>query len=395
MTASWREVPLARLYRRRAETGSPDLPLLSVYRDLGVVPRAGREDNFNRPGDDLASYQVVRPGDLVLNKMKTWQGSLGISDHLGIVSPAYFVAEATTDANPRFMHHLLRSAPLIAEYGARSKGIRPFQWDLPWEEFRLIRVRIPRPSEQSAIAHHLDFETARIDGLIAARRAEVELLRMRRQAFVSASLDVGASVPVRRLVSLCTSGPRGWGDLVGDQGVEFIRSANLTRDSLEIKRDNMAFVPPLSTAEGARSKVQAGDTLVGITGANTGWTGLVRESLDGAYVSQHVAILRPHGVLPEWLAYSIASDKGQRTLLGSQYGGTKTQLGLEDLKELVLRLPSLTTQRAVIERVERLEAGVTSAMATISAQVDLLVERRQALIATAVTGQPSFPGVAA
>jgi type I restriction enzyme, S subunit len=83
--------------------------LLSVYRDLGVVRREGRDDNFNQPGDDLSSYLVVRPGDLVLNKMKTWQGSLGVSSFEGIVSPAYFVAEQVRDANPRFLHHLLRS----------------------------------------------------------------------------------------------------------------------------------------------------------------------------------------------------------------------------------------------------------------------------------------------
>jgi type I restriction enzyme, S subunit len=127
----WPSIPLKALFRRRDETGRPDLPLLSVYRDLGIVLREGREDNYNRPGSDLAAYRIVRPGDLVLNKMKTWQGSLGVSEYLGIVSPAYFVCELVGSAEPRFLHHLLRSQPLIAEYAARSKGIRPSQWDLP------------------------------------------------------------------------------------------------------------------------------------------------------------------------------------------------------------------------------------------------------------------------
>jgi type I restriction enzyme S subunit len=91
--SSWNSIQIGGLFRRRDERGRSDLPLLSVYRDLGVVPREGREDNFNRPGEDLDAYLVVRPGDLVLNKMKTWQGSLGVSAHEGIVSAAYFVAE--------------------------------------------------------------------------------------------------------------------------------------------------------------------------------------------------------------------------------------------------------------------------------------------------------------
>ena len=115
-------VPLRAIYRRVEARDRADLQLLSVYRDLGVVPRAGRDDNFNKASDDLSAYKVVLPGDLVLNKMKTWQGSLGVSAFEGIVSPAYFVGRRIAEVDDRFMHHLLRSAPLIAEYGARSMG---------------------------------------------------------------------------------------------------------------------------------------------------------------------------------------------------------------------------------------------------------------------------------
>ena len=121
----WRSVPLGALFARVEDRGRPDLPLLSVYRELGVVPRAGRDDNHNRPSDDLDSYKVVRKGDLVVNKMKTWQGSLGVSEYIGIFSPAYFIGRPRAEFDRRFLHHLVRSGPMIAQYGARSKGIRP------------------------------------------------------------------------------------------------------------------------------------------------------------------------------------------------------------------------------------------------------------------------------
>src|SRR4051794_19580757 len=88
--AHWKRSPVWTVIRRRDETGDPTAELLSVYRDHGVVPKASREDNFNKPSEDLGAYRRVRRGDLVLNKMKTWQGSLAISEHDGIVSPAYF-----------------------------------------------------------------------------------------------------------------------------------------------------------------------------------------------------------------------------------------------------------------------------------------------------------------
>ena len=187
--ADTRHVRLRILFARRDVTGRPDLPMLSVYRDYGVVPRESRDDNYNKPGEDPSAYRVVRSGDLVLNKMKTWQGSLGISDFDGIVSPAYFVARPLTDDCPAFLHYLLRSAPLIAEYGARSKGIRPSQWDLPWEEFQNISVDLPSVTTQRAIADYLDRETARIDALIAAKRQLARLISDRTGNWLTRQYD--------------------------------------------------------------------------------------------------------------------------------------------------------------------------------------------------------------
>jgi type I restriction enzyme S subunit len=89
----WEIAPLWSVYRPVKRTGFTKEPLLSVYRDYGVVLKASRDDNHNRASDDLDPYQLVEPGQLVTNKMKTWQGSIAVSELRGIVSPAYFVYE--------------------------------------------------------------------------------------------------------------------------------------------------------------------------------------------------------------------------------------------------------------------------------------------------------------
>src|SRR5690348_5808498 len=86
----WKQRNLGSLLRVRNLRGRPDLPLLSVVREKGVILRAGMSDdeNHNFIPDDLSNYKVVHRGDLVINKMKAWQGSLGIAGCEGIVSPA-------------------------------------------------------------------------------------------------------------------------------------------------------------------------------------------------------------------------------------------------------------------------------------------------------------------
>ena len=92
--AHWSRLTIRAITRDVREHNRPDLPLLSVYRDYGVIRKDSRDDNHNRAGDDLANYKVVQPGRLVLNKMKTWQGSLGVSEYQGIVSPAYITCDS-------------------------------------------------------------------------------------------------------------------------------------------------------------------------------------------------------------------------------------------------------------------------------------------------------------
>src|SRR5699024_5560653 len=186
MTENWEQVPFHTLFRRIPKrTGYGDKELLSVYRDYGVIIKSDRDDNFNRPGESLDDYQLVKPGDLVLNKMKTWQGSLGVSAYEGIVSPAYFVYEPQGDFDSWYMHYLLRSQPSIDYYGAHSKGIRVNQWDLQPEYLDKMKVSFPPLEIQQRIADYLDRETTEIDSLIADSTRLRDLLLKRRSVLIT------------------------------------------------------------------------------------------------------------------------------------------------------------------------------------------------------------------
>jgi type I restriction enzyme S subunit len=187
----WTTAPLWTMFRRVKRTGFGSEQLLSIYRDYGVIPKASRDDNFNKPSDDLDTYQLVRPGDLAINKMKAWQGSVAISEHSGIVSPAYFVYEALHDAVPRYLHYLLRSPSYVAGYLSLSKGIRPNQWDLEPQYHSRMRVLLPPIVEQHVIATFLDRDTAKIDALVDEQRRLIDLLKEKRQAVISRAVTKG------------------------------------------------------------------------------------------------------------------------------------------------------------------------------------------------------------
>lgn len=178
-------VPLWSILKPVKQQGFPREEVLSVYREYGVILKSSRDDNLNRTPENLNPYQLVIPGDLVVNKMKAWQGSLGVSKYQGIVSPDYQVARPIVELDPRYLHFALRAPKMISQYRNRSSGVRPAQWRLYWDEMSTLRIPLPPLEEQSRIADHLDSVTSKIDVMLTKVAELRDLLTERRAALIT------------------------------------------------------------------------------------------------------------------------------------------------------------------------------------------------------------------
>lgn len=171
----WKVTRMKTILQNVSEKNHPDATVLSLYRDLGVVPKNSRDDNHNVTSEDTSNYKFVRCGDLVINKMKAWQGSLAVSEFEGIVSPAYYVCKFISNStDKKYLHYLLRCRPYAQEFERLSTGMRVGQWDLGIDDFLRIPVICPSISEQTAIAAYLNTQCAKIDEIIAEVKASIE-----------------------------------------------------------------------------------------------------------------------------------------------------------------------------------------------------------------------------
>ena len=174
-----------------SKKNEPDKEVLSVYRELGVVKKNERDDNHNRTPLDLTQYKYVRPGDLVINKMKAWQGSVGVSDFEGIVSPAYFVYEFISKMiNKKYLHHLLRGC-YKDEMMRLSDGIRVGQWDLSSYKFERMPIILPPLHEQQRIADFLDTKCSILDRTIDTVSRQIEDLEKYKKALITKTVTKG------------------------------------------------------------------------------------------------------------------------------------------------------------------------------------------------------------
>lgn len=170
-------VEKVKYHLQRYELRNPgDQQILSVYREYGVIPKDSRDDNHNVTSEDTSKYKYVKPGYLVINKMKAWQGSMGVSAYEGVVSPAYFIYRFTDKLLvPQYLHYLFRSC-YKDEFRRISGGIREGQWDLSPEAFANTLILLPPLEEQIEIITYIDSKVAEIDSIIAQKREQLAVL---------------------------------------------------------------------------------------------------------------------------------------------------------------------------------------------------------------------------
>lgn len=191
------EVDKLKFHLKRNEPRNPgDTVVLSLYRELGVIPKDSRDDNHNVTSEDTSKYKYVQPGDFVINKMKAWQGSVAVSEYEGIVSPAYFIYKFTDDAfYRRYFHYLLRSC-YKDEFMRLSGGIRVGQWDLPSVALDNTAVIIPPMKEQKSIAAFLDVKCAEIDALTADIQTQIDTLEQYKRSVITEAVTKGLNPDV-------------------------------------------------------------------------------------------------------------------------------------------------------------------------------------------------------
>lgn len=183
----WRIAPIWSMFRRVKDVGHPAEPMVSVFRDHGVVLKDAH-DNLNKTAENRGIYQLVHPGWLLTNRMKAWQGSVGISGVRGITSGHYLCFEPLHTEEHLFLNALFRSPRYTAGYRELSRGVRPGQIEIDNDNYRVMPVVVPPRDEQLEIVEYLDEQTSRIDTLIAKTKQHIELARERRAALITAAV---------------------------------------------------------------------------------------------------------------------------------------------------------------------------------------------------------------
>ena len=168
----------------RSEHGSEDL--LSVSHLTGVTPRSEKNITMFK-AESYAGHKIACPGDLAVNTMWAWMGALGISNHLGLVSPSYATYRQLEPATfeDRILDLMVRTPVYRDIFHSRSTGIRSSRLRLYPDQFLDLHFPIPPRDEQRRILHELDLQTSSLDKAISVSLGQIDLIREYRTRLIA------------------------------------------------------------------------------------------------------------------------------------------------------------------------------------------------------------------
>ena len=140
------------------------------------------------------SFRHVEKNNFVIS-LRSFEGGIEHSNYQGCVSPAYTVLKSVNDISFSFYRYLLKSEPYISALQASTDSLKDGK-SINYEQFGAITLPSPSLPEQSIIAHFLDHETAKIDNLIEKQQQLIELLKEKRQAVISHAVTKGLNPDV-------------------------------------------------------------------------------------------------------------------------------------------------------------------------------------------------------
>ncbi len=402
--ANW-QVDKLKYHLVRNEPRNPgEKIVLSLYRELGVIPKDSRDDNHNVTSEDTSNYKYVRPGDFVINKMKAWQGSVAVSDYEGIVSPAYFIYNFTDDVYyRRYFHYLMRSC-YKDEFMRLSGGIRVGQWDLPSSSLDNVAVLIPPKVEQRAIAEFLDRRCAEIDAIAADIQSQIDVLEQYRRSIITEAVTNGLNPDAEMRdsgIEYVGFVPAHWSQhplyyYFGERKNKNVLGLETNLLSLSygriVRRDIDSSDGLLPQSFNTYNIIEAGDIIIRPTDLQNDKrslrTGLSREH--GIITSAYIAMKPLKRINVAYFHYLLHAFDVMKVFY-NMGNGVRQGLNFSEFSRLMVLEPPIDEQDTIVSELDAKCAEIDAIIEDKKKQLAVIEEYKKSLIFEYVTGKKEVP----
>ncbi|MEB2815030.1 restriction endonuclease subunit S [Campylobacter upsaliensis] len=405
---SWEIKPLQAIFNQRNEQNNnlEFQTILSLVKDVGVIPYEEKGNVGNKAKDDLQGYKIARVNDLVLNKMNAVIGSLGVSKYDGLVSPIYLVLYIE---NPNYLiayySYLFQTKSIQKFLRKFAYGIMEIRESIDYLEFKKMFLPTPPLQEQKEIAEFLDKKCEKIQNYINKKQKLITLLQEKKQALINEVVTKGLNPNIE----FKNSGieylgliPHHW-EVVK---VKYIATTNigLVYDPSEIATNENVGYPVLRANNIQNGKIDykdviyvakkiddkqlaiSGDLLMCVRNGSENLLGKTAKIENNNFsFGAFTAIIRSD--LNNYLYWIFQTEMLKKSISSFIVSIGIGQISQDDIKNFKIPLPPLQEQKEIAEFLDKKCEKINSAIEKTKKQIELVKEYKNTLINEAVCGR--------
>ena len=349
------------------------------------------------------TYQVIRKGNIVLRltDLQNDQKSLrvGLSTQEGIITSAYLTLASRSNVNPKYLYFSLHTADIKKVFYGMGSGLRQ---NLNWKELRKLLLPLPPLAEQEAIVAYLEEKVAQMDNLVAKQEAQIAYLQELKQAIIARAVTQGLDpqAPLRPSgIPWIGAIPNHWKVRMLSQLSQeyFVSNKDIKHQNLLSLSYGRIIQKDINTAEGllpaaydTYQVIRKGNIVLRLTDLQNDQKSL-RVGLstqEGIITSAYLTLASRSNVNPKYLYFSLHTADIKKVFYGMG-SGLRQNLNWKELRKLLLPLPPLAEQEAIVTYVNRKTEEIDHLIAMTEQEMARVRELKQALIADVVTGRIS------
>ncbi|HEC1559324.1 TPA: restriction endonuclease subunit S [Campylobacter upsaliensis] len=400
---SWENVSIRSCFTESNQRCNTDsYPLLSVTIANGIIYQDDIENKKDISNDDKSNYKIVPLNAVAYNKMRMWQGAVGVNTlTTGIVSPAYIVAIPNEKILPNFVSYLFKSKIMIGEFDKNSYGLCLDMNNLRYDDFRNIKIPLPPLQEQKEIAEFLDKKCEKIQNYIDKKQKLITLLQEKKQTLINEVITKGLNPNIEFKnsgIEWLGEIPKHWeicklnkisyfinGYAFESSHFDYSFSIPVIRIG-DIQNDKIIYHTCLMTKEQENLKnfmIYRGDIVIALSGATTGKFA-VCNSNKKAYINQRVAIIRSDIKI---LKYYLSTFGFANYIDMLCNGSAQPNISTKEVGNFKIPLPPLQEQKEIAEFLDKKCEKINSVIEKTKKQIELIKEYKNTLINEAVCGR--------
>lgn len=408
----WEVMRLRRVFSEAHEkTTDEGGQLLTLSQYTGISPKTEGKRVGMFEAESTVGYNIVHAGQFVMNIMLAWNGSYGVSDFDGIISPAYVVFNFNFRCCKKYFHYLLRLDGYPPAFKTVSRGIIESRLRLYPIYFYQFLTIVPPLAEQERIASYLDEKCGEIDELIDVEQQMISDLESYRQAVITEAVTHGLNPDVQNKQStiqgikdipsnwnevnllkvIYLRARLGWRGLKAeeyvDEGYPFLSAFNIVNNQLVW--ENLNFINQLRYDESPEIKLSLHDILIVKDGAGIGKCARVENMpLGESTVNSSLGVITVSETLYySYLYYFFLSTPFQDNVLFLKNGMGVPHLTQENLKSVRIPLPPVDEQKTIANFLDSKCSEIDGLIKVKQEKIETLKQYRQSLIFEAVTGK--------